>query len=288
MPAYTTHLNLYLPGGGSLGIGGDDEEADIDKINQNMQALDAWSATSDTRFTGLEGFQTTQTGRNQQFSGTAANLGSVTGMKRGDTYQETDDNFQKWEYDGSNWLLAMNGMYLIYPATVAGTGVSIDAATGEVVFAAATPASGITINGIFSSRFKKYRLDISIDSAAGGDGNTSLQMCVAGVANASNNYHYVYNETSVGTGPARTGASAASSAFLGRHSTVGGSTRLELLNPALASVKFGRFESIDGSTIVREGGFVTSGTVNVVSDGVKIAPVLSTSITGRIRVYGLA
>lgn len=49
MPAFTANLNLYLPGGGSLGIGGDDEEADIDKLNQNFQAIDAWSQTVDDK-----------------------------------------------------------------------------------------------------------------------------------------------------------------------------------------------------------------------------------------------
>lgn len=40
MPAFTARTGMYLPGGGSLGIGGDDEVADIDRINQNMQRLD--------------------------------------------------------------------------------------------------------------------------------------------------------------------------------------------------------------------------------------------------------
>lgn len=40
MPAFTARMGLYLPGGGSLSIGGDDEAADIDKINENFQKLD--------------------------------------------------------------------------------------------------------------------------------------------------------------------------------------------------------------------------------------------------------
>lgn len=43
MPAFTPNLSLYLPGGGSLGIGGDDEAADIDKLNQNFQKLDEFA-----------------------------------------------------------------------------------------------------------------------------------------------------------------------------------------------------------------------------------------------------
>ena len=41
MPAITDRLRMYLPGGGSLNIGGDDEVADIDKINENLQKIDA-------------------------------------------------------------------------------------------------------------------------------------------------------------------------------------------------------------------------------------------------------
>lgn len=43
MPAFTARLNLYMPGGGSLNIGGDDEVADIDKLNQNFQKLDEFT-----------------------------------------------------------------------------------------------------------------------------------------------------------------------------------------------------------------------------------------------------
>lgn len=41
MPAFTARMNMYLPGGGTLGIGGDDEVADIDRINQGLQKIDA-------------------------------------------------------------------------------------------------------------------------------------------------------------------------------------------------------------------------------------------------------
>jgi len=54
MPAFTQNRNLYLPGGGSLGIGGADEVADIDKINQNFQELDTWSGEVDGKFGSLD------------------------------------------------------------------------------------------------------------------------------------------------------------------------------------------------------------------------------------------
>lgn len=49
MPAFTPNRNFYLPGGGSLGIGGADEAADIDKINQNFQGLDTWTGEIDDK-----------------------------------------------------------------------------------------------------------------------------------------------------------------------------------------------------------------------------------------------
>lgn len=47
MPAFTPNRNFYLPGGGSLGLGGENEAADIDKINQNMIDLDEWTGEVD-------------------------------------------------------------------------------------------------------------------------------------------------------------------------------------------------------------------------------------------------
>lgn len=47
MPAFTARLNFYLPGGGSLNIGGDDEVADIDRINQSLQKIDEFIGVPD-------------------------------------------------------------------------------------------------------------------------------------------------------------------------------------------------------------------------------------------------
>lgn len=281
MGALTPFLSLYKPGGGSTGTITPDEVVDIDRLNNNSDLLDTFASTSDTRLDNQEA-------RNQQFTGLAASIGAVTGMKLGDTYQETDAYKKLWKYDGTTWITNEVGMFLIQPTSVAGTGVSLDAVTGEVVFAAATPASGITINGAFSSRFRKHRIDVVVDSAAGGDGTLVAQFSVGGVANGSNNYHWIYNETSPGAGPARNSLSAQPGAVLSRHSVVGASVRIEVLNAAQATTKFVRFESIDAAMYIREGGFVTSNTVNVVSDGIKFIPNASTSITGRIRIYGLA
>lgn len=43
MPAFTTHLNLYKPGGGSSGLITPDEVVDVDRLNQNMDDIDTWA-----------------------------------------------------------------------------------------------------------------------------------------------------------------------------------------------------------------------------------------------------
>lgn len=66
MTAYTTKLALYLPGAGTGSIGGTDEAADIDKLNENFQAIDtatgAKIVTSSTRpgtpFAGQQIYET--------------------------------------------------------------------------------------------------------------------------------------------------------------------------------------------------------------------------------------
>lgn len=51
MPAFTARTGMYLPGGGSQSIGGEDEVADVDRINLNMQKLDTLvGAPSSTTF----------------------------------------------------------------------------------------------------------------------------------------------------------------------------------------------------------------------------------------------
>lgn len=54
MPAFTDHLTLYMPGGGSQGIGGEDEASDIDKINENSIKIDDWAETVDDKLATVD------------------------------------------------------------------------------------------------------------------------------------------------------------------------------------------------------------------------------------------
>ena len=54
MGAFTSFLNLYKPGGGSTGNITPDEVADIDKLNLNFDAIDAFASSIDGRVSSLE------------------------------------------------------------------------------------------------------------------------------------------------------------------------------------------------------------------------------------------
>jgi hypothetical protein len=180
MAGTTPNLNLYLPGGGSTGTYTPDEVADIDPLNQNFVKLDT--------FAGTVGVQTS---RNQQFYGLAAGISSVTGMKLGDEYQESDAGKALWRYDGSNWVLNQPGSMVIRPTSV--TGGTLQPSTGVVVADAGSKA--ISFNGVFSAKYRRYRLDYQYYS--GTPNGSQLRFRNAGVDYAGLNYGYqvTYNNT---------------------------------------------------------------------------------------------
>jgi len=60
MGANTPFLNLYKPGGGSLGTITPDEVMDIDRVNGNSDLIDAFASGTDTRLDGIENTLLTQ------------------------------------------------------------------------------------------------------------------------------------------------------------------------------------------------------------------------------------
>lgn len=59
MPAFTPHLNLYKPGGGSTGTITPDEVFDVDRHNQNYDDIDSWASDTDARLDDIEDIPTT-------------------------------------------------------------------------------------------------------------------------------------------------------------------------------------------------------------------------------------
>jgi len=104
MAATTPTLGLYKPGGGSSGLITPDETVDIDKLNANADLIDDEALSVRNRLTPLED-------QNRQYRGPAGSRAGLSGMRLGDTYQETDSNKLLWRYDGTDWRVNP-GLYL--------------------------------------------------------------------------------------------------------------------------------------------------------------------------------
>ena len=85
-------------------------------------------------------------------------MGSVTGMKRGDTYQESDGAFRLWNYNGAAWVLTFSHFVLkktvSFGWTATQTDHTWDAALLEGALGAFTTTDNITytcvVPGVYS------------------------------------------------------------------------------------------------------------------------------------------
>ena len=276
MPAFTPFLNLYKPGGGSTGTILPDEVADIDRLNQNFDLIDSWSAAW-----GSAGDQ------NIQLYGPAANLSGITGMKFGDTYQESDGSQKLWKFDGSNWVTGENGMYLIRPTSVFGTGVSVDNNGHTIV----TSPGGTTlrINGVFTSRFTKYR----VEAWWGADGSASgayMRFC-AGESPVLNTGYFVQNSATVASAVSASFASATNTPGAVAVSSINHAASYLFSNPASSSI----FTSVRGESADYNSGnglsnIMVWNTTAAAHDGFELVMSVASRTFGTadIAVYGLS
>lgn len=272
MADFTSHLNLYKPGGGSTGTITPDEVVDIDRVNQNMDVIDAAIEV-------LDDFRVAQNGRNQQYRGVAANIGSVSGMTRGDTYRETDGDFRLWEYDGTNWVAGENGLYLIRPTTVVNGTVN---AAGEIV---PTAASSCSLNGVLSSRFRSYLIVFSLK----GSSSASLRAYLRNAGVDLTTAVYVVqgfnsNAGALSSASGTVGDIPLSAAAAGFHTG-----ELSLSDPAKAAKKTGRATVGTDTTLTRITSFYASTVDANTYDGITFSLNAGTFDVGHanfIKVYG--
>lgn len=282
MSATTPFLNLYKPGGGSTGLILPDEVVDVDRFNANSDLIDTWAQTTDT-------FRLAQLGRNQQYRGLTANIGAVVAPVKGDTYQETDALFRKFEYDGGAWVTGENGLYLIRPVTFAGCTIAAD---GSII-PTATPTE-ITVDSVFSTRFRSYRLEFQVRNSAGGIG--MLMNLRRGGANVGGATGYGYSRINGSTAGAITGSSSTGTTAWDLVSTGGTyvAGELTLHNPAFSGLK-----TMVGTTIAVSAGNTTSsfggangdGTILAALDGFRVNPTAGTflidSSQSFFKLYGM-
>ena len=267
MAATTPTLWLYKPGGGSSGLITPDETVDIDKLNANADLIDAEALSVRTRLAPLED-------QNRQYRGPAASLAGLSGMRLGDTYQETDAGKRLWYYDGTNWVTNEGGLFLIRPTGTVTNG-TVDPLTGAVSFSAKT---SISIDTLFTDKYIEYLVVVELDSATA-TGDVSMTFRTGGAA-AGGTYSSSGIEVSIGAGPTRRESNTV--ANLGRISTGGAFMELRLHNLMEAKNKRAVFSSFDNDNFHRTGGANHISTA--LCDGITLA--FTSSSTGSLKVYG--
>lgn len=184
---------------------------------------------------------------------------------------------------GLPWLVASsdltNGSDIIYPTSVAGSGVTLSG--GQVSFSAAT---AVSVNGCFTAAYDNYRLVFTATLGSGGAGLT-IRMRNAGSDDSTSNYAYQYIDAGSTTVTAAR-ATSQSSMQAAAANAGGGWNALDLFSPALASPTF--FLTLCSNPVTNPSATYYAGGHNVSSafDGLSIITP-SSSITGKLRIYGL-
>ncbi len=147
------------------------------------------ASSTDTALTNVRN----QSGR---FTGTNAQrlaLTAATGRTEGTEFYTTDTD-RNWLYDGSTWVNADNGMYVITPAS-APSGFTVGA-DGSLV-ASNLSTGPRNFDNIFSSRFRNYRVEITINRSTNGIGTSTFQFR-SGSSTISGNGYYMSTMILVG------------------------------------------------------------------------------------------
>lgn len=261
----TTNFNLPLYGTG--------DTAALDTLlNGQSNAIDSALAANLYRLGGTDAARTAL---------------AAPKRKEGLGWYSTDTD-REWRYDGSNWQPVDNGTYLIFPSSVGNASVSTD---GTIVPSGA--GTDLTVNGVFSTRFRKYRIEYNFKTA------TAVQLAVrlvsAGVVFSSTNYNFTTLETN---GSTVTGANfTATSAWpLNNVSTLNQWGWFYVINPmhtGTDQVKL--YEAMasgtsTGNSLAMRNGICTGQESNTY-DGFRITENAGSSnlaATGWLKVYGLA
>lgn len=184
-------------------------------------------------------------------------------------------------YAGSLWQPEGSGLNLVYPTSVAGSGVTLS--SGLVTFSAAT---AISVNGCFTSQYTNYRVVVDISAQSGSAGG-SLRLRAAGTDDSSTNYTVQHGWFSGSSTPSAATASGQTSwgttpvsgaehfyvmEFNGP--AVARATRLQIHDSAWATPTTG----VDTTTSARH-------TLTTAYDGFTYTPSAG-NVTGTVTVYG--
>lgn len=263
MPGFTTRLGLYKPGGGSSGSYGADEQVDIDKINGNMDALDA-----------VVGFPeyTSTTRPSVPFGGQTI-------------YESDTKRYMRYNQPLAQWTEVVSpaqGLTMIKPTIVA-TGGSAVLSGSQIV---CTAVNSISINNCFSSLYDDYLVLIRWTAMTLAT-DINLKLRVAGVDNAAAAYTGQRIWAVNGAAPPSVAQTInGTTGFLLSASTSQfGTITLDLFSPNKAEQTQGNglFQSV-GSNMAN-GTFGLFHNTNIQADGMTIS-VATGTVTCVIEIYG--
>lgn len=149
------------------------------------------------------------------FGGTDAARTAMTApkLREGIRFRTTDTD-RDWYYDGSNWISAENGMFLVRPtsAFISGGGTATISADGGLEFSGVAAGVYVGVNGVFTTRFRKYL--VTYDTL-GSSGTLGARFTAGGSMLTGANYNY---QNSILTGASPTGTTAATASSMVIHS----------------------------------------------------------------------
>lgn len=235
------------------------------------------AATADTVQAALNTLRNTTASR----VGTNAQRLALTGpsLFEGLTFYTTDTN-RFWFYDGATWLTADPGTYLLTPSSVTGGTVT----NGKVVLSSGT---AVTVNGVFSSRFRRYKI-VGHFNVTGGNNSAVMTLTSVGTPSATG---YAY-QGAVANGGTVTGSFNGSATAFQASGNVGTAQSFDfnLFNPGHAERTL--LQGFSGTDPAGSFSQASYHTVATAYDGFRLA--LSSTgggqafNSGEIAVYGLA
>lgn len=175
----------------------------------------------------------------------------------------------------------LQGYTAVIPTSVAGTGVTVGA-SGKVSFTAST---SISLNGIFTSTYDHYKVEIY--TTASSTAVLRVVLRSAGTDSTAANYDYTLlyaNSATPGS------ATVAANAYWTLNASISSTMmkhNLELTNPFLASptTAFGRSVAYASAVAPLVGSFGGGHRLSTSYDGLTFTTSTG-SLTGTIRVYG--
>jgi len=196
-------------------------------------------------------------------------------------YWYSTDTDVRWFYNGAAWVTAVPGENLLYPSSVAGTGVTL---TGSKVSFSAS--STISVNGVFSTAFDNYLIEVVVPTTSTPNGGY-FRLRAAGTDYSSSVYgtQQIWNSSATALSSTYSvvpGMIFASVAGIGHRMSI------KVSEPATTGLTF-----ISTHTTTQITGGIAksdiSSTVNVVTPADGFSLIASSgTMTGFLKVYGLA